>query len=60
MYTIKKENGHFRAYKNGKLISICFSKTDALHSIWVCEGKVEEDFYILNDFGNVERVQNEQ
>ena len=60
MYQIKKENGHYVSYKDGKVASKCFTEEDCLHSLWVIEGKIQQDFYVLNDYGIVERVNNEQ
>ena len=56
-YTVKQEGGTFTAYKDGKMISKgCLTENDALHSIWIGEGRVFDDFYVVDKAGAVSRV----
>jgi len=49
-YTIKQEGERLSVYLNNWLVSRGFmTEEDALHSIWVIEGKVHDDFYVVND-----------
>lgn len=53
-YTIQEENNRYTVYENDTLvIQGCLTEEDALHAIWVTEGKVPDDFYVVDDKGVV-------
>ena len=56
-YTIRKERDSYSAYLEDKVISKgCITEEDCLHSIWVTEGKVFDDFYVVDSAGVVVRI----
>lgn len=56
-YSIKEENSSFVVYKGESVASRCNSEIDSLHSIWVLENKVYDDFYVVNESGVVFRTE---
>ena len=54
-YRIKEENNQFISTINDKVQSRFIDKESTLHSIWVLEGKVQDDFYVVHN-GVVSRV----
>jgi len=56
-YILNEENGLFSVDLNGQVVAKgCITKNDALHAIWTKEGKVQDDFYVADEAGNVSRV----
>jgi len=49
-YTIEKCGNNRTVWKNSKVASKGFTDDEsALHSIWVLEGKNQNDFYVVHD-----------
>ena len=56
-YTIRIDGDRYSAYAENKAISKgCLTEEDCLHSIWVVEGKVFDDFYVVDNKGAVVRI----
>lgn len=57
-YTIEEFNdsGWKQVKKSGKFFSLCMDENSALHSIWVGENKVHDDFYVVDGDGVVARI----
>jgi len=57
-YTIESfDNSDWKRVKKGdKFYSLCMDETSALHSVWMNEGKVFDDFYVCDSEGSVARV----
>ena len=57
MREIRKKDGLLAVYKDGKMEADGFgTKDDALHAIWVLEGKVYDHFYAVDNLGLVKCI----
>ena len=57
MYKLTKENETITVYKNGKVASKGFmTEEDALHSVFVLEGKIYDHFYVSDKDGNIKCI----
>lgn len=58
-YTMQSiENSSWmRIFKGGKVFSLCIDKNAGLHSIWVEEGRVAGDYYVVDEDGCVYKVE---
>jgi len=57
MYEIRKKDSLLAVYKDGKIEAYGFNTNDdALHAIWVIEGKVFDHFYAVDNLGLVKCI----
>jgi len=55
-YTIEERNNSYIVLDDGKVLSLCIDNNSALHSIWVENGSVDNDFYVV-DKGKVYKIE---
>jgi len=56
-YKLQDLNNRIAVYKDKTLKSHGFTcQEDALHSIWIMEDKVQDDFYVADRKGSVSKI----